>query len=56
MAFQQDFDKMLELLEGDENLRAPTEQGADQAHFRRTAAHTKAVNLGVRIYRGGIRF
>lgn len=37
-------------------MRLPTEQGADQAHFRRTASHTKAVNLGTRIYRGGIRF
>lgn len=54
--FQQLFDKMLELLKGSENLRAPTEQGADQAHFRRTAAHTKAINLGVKVYRGGIRF
>lgn len=37
-------------------MRFPTEQGADQAHFRRTASHTKSINLGTRIYRGGIRF
>lgn len=37
-------------------MRLPTKEGADQAHFRRTASHTKAVNLGTRIYRGGIRF
>lgn len=37
-------------------MRAPTNQNVDAAHFRRTAAHTKAVNLGVRIFRGGIRF
>lgn len=37
-------------------MRAPTEHGADQQHFRRTAAHTKQVNLGTRIFRGGIRF
>ena len=37
-------------------MRAETNHVKDQAHFRRTAAHSKAVNLGVRIYRGGIRF
>ena len=28
----------------------------DAAHFRRTASHTKSVNLGFRVMRGGIRF
>lgn len=28
----------------------------DEQKFRRTAAHTKAINLGVKIFRGGIRF
>lgn len=37
-------------------MRAETNQRADAAYFRRTASHTKAVNLGQRIYRGGIRF
>lgn len=37
-------------------MRAETNQRKDQTHFRRTASHTKAVNLGTRIYRGGIRF
>ena len=56
VAFQQLFDKMCELLKGVEILRAETNKQVDQQHFRRTAAHTKAVNLGVRIFRGGIRF
>ena len=36
-------------------MRAETNQYTDQQHFRRTASRTKAVNLGTRIYRGGIR-
>lgn len=28
----------------------------DKEVFRRTASHTKKVNLGVKTYRGGIRF
>lgn len=28
----------------------------DQAYFRRTASQAKAINLGFRIMRGGIRF
>lgn len=28
----------------------------DRAYFRRTAQKTKSINLGTRIYRGGIRF
>lgn len=28
----------------------------DKEIFRRTASHTKAVNLGVKHFRGGIRF
>lgn len=27
----------------------------DKRYFRRTAAHTKAINLGKKIFRGGIR-
>lgn len=37
-------------------FRAPTNPLKDQAVFKRTAAKTKAVNLGMFIYRGGIRF
>lgn len=37
-------------------MPAPTNSRIDDAKFRRTASKTKAVNLGVRIYRGGIRF
>lgn len=37
-------------------MRAETNPRVDANHFRRTAASTKAVNLGVRIFRGGIRF
>ena len=37
-------------------MRGETNRKVDAHHFRRTAAHTKAVNLGVKIYRGGIRF
>lgn len=37
-------------------MRAETNHNADAAHFRRTATHVKAINLGFRIFRGGIRF
>lgn len=37
-------------------MRGNTNPSKDQTHFRRTASHTKAVNLGTRIFRGGIRF
>lgn len=37
-------------------MRAETNKKVDQEHFRRTASKTKVVNLGQRIYRGGIRF
>ena len=37
-------------------MRAETNRSIDQSHFRRTASNVKAVNLGFRIYRGGIRF
>lgn len=37
-------------------MRAPTKKNVDMKHFRRTAASTKSVNLGTKIYRGGIRF
>lgn len=37
-------------------MPSPTNPGIDGKLFRRTAAHTKAINLGVRIFRGGIRF
>lgn len=37
-------------------MRRPVSKRKDGAHFRRTAAHTKAVNLGQFIYRGGLRF
>lgn len=37
-------------------FRSPVNSHADSGYFRRTAATTKSVNLGVRLYRGGIRF
>ena len=37
-------------------MRAETNKRVDQEHFRRTASKSKAINLGVKIYRGGIRF
>lgn len=37
-------------------MRGETNQHIDQKIFRRTAASTKAVNLGVRLFRGGFRF
>lgn len=36
-------------------MRKETNFGVDAEIFRRTAAHSKAINLGVRIYRGGTR-
>lgn len=37
-------------------FRSPVNKNVDSGYFRRTASSTKSVNLGVRIYRGGIRF
>lgn len=37
-------------------MRMKANPKVDKGIFRRTAAKTKAVNLGYRIYRGGIRF
>lgn len=37
-------------------MRAPANPEKDGNIFTRSAKKTKAVNLGVRIYRGGIRF
>lgn len=37
-------------------MRRATNKRKDAAHFRRTAAKTKAVNLGNYVMRGGIRF
>lgn len=37
-------------------MRGETNQRIDAEHFRRTASKTKAVNLGNRTFRGGIRF
>jgi len=37
-------------------MRKAAIPGVDHKIFRRTASHTKAVNLGFRIMRGGIRF
>lgn len=34
----------------------PTNPRTDAHHFRRTAVHSKAINLGQFIFRGGIRF
>ena len=36
-------------------MRMPTNKRTDQKVFRRTASHTKAINLSNRVYRGGIR-
>lgn len=35
--------------------RRSTTPTVDREVFRRTASHTKAINLGVHIFRGGIR-
>lgn len=56
MPFPHVFDKKLELLKGVEKMRRRVSARKDSAHFRRTAAHTKAVNLGQYTYRGGLRF
>lgn len=37
-------------------FRSPVNSVKDEAIFRRTASHTKAVNLGMKVYRGGFRF
>lgn len=37
-------------------MPSPVNPSVDAQHFRRTAAHIKAVNLGFRVMRGGIRF
>lgn len=37
-------------------MRVPVERKEDAKFFRRTASHSKAVNLGFNIMRGGIRF
>ena len=36
-------------------MRRETNKHTDARYFRRTATHTKAINLANRIYRGGIR-
>ena len=36
-------------------MRKPTRSSVDKEVFRRTASHSKAINLGVRNYRGGVR-
>lgn len=37
-------------------MRGHTNPKIDPKVFKRTASHTKAINLGVKVYRGGIRF
>lgn len=37
-------------------MRSETNGAIDRAHFKRTASHTKKVNLGARVFRGGFRF
>lgn len=37
-------------------MRSGTNRRIDARHFRRTASHSKAVNLGLKVMRGGIRF
>ena len=37
-------------------MRREASKRKDERYFRRTAVHTKSVNLSDRIYRGGIRF
>lgn len=37
-------------------MRSHAPAGKDSAIFRRTASHSRAVNLGRVIFRGGIRF
>lgn len=36
-------------------MRSSVNARVDQEVFRRTASHTKRINLGDRIYRGGTR-
>lgn len=36
-------------------MRKETDPVVDQEVFRRTAAHTKAINVGFRHFRGGTR-
>ena len=37
-------------------MRKKANRRVDKEIYTRTASHTKAVNLGDKIYRGGIRF
>lgn len=37
-------------------MRGYTNPDLDKKIFRRTASRAKAINLGFRVYRGGIRF
>lgn len=36
-------------------MREPVKPSVDQEVFRRTAAHSKAINIGYRHFRGGTR-
>lgn len=36
-------------------MRKDVNSGVDQQVFKRTAAHTKAINIGAVTYRGGTR-
>lgn len=36
-------------------MREAAKPGVDQEIFRRTAAHSKAINIGFRHFRGGTR-
>ena len=36
-------------------MRKPTKQSVDKKVFRNTAVGSKKINLGVSLYRGGIR-
>lgn len=37
-------------------MRRDTNKHTDERYFRRTASHRKAINLGTKVFRGGIRF
>lgn len=37
-------------------MRSPANPSIDKKHFTRTASKVKDVNLGQKIFRGGIRF
>lgn len=37
-------------------MRVPAPMYKDKVHYARTASRTKAVNLGIIPFRGGIRF